>query len=123
MENRIKSLRKDILNLSQDNFAKEIGIQRNTISLFENGKRIPSNRTINDICRVFNVNKSWLKYGTGNIYVDLSNKNEIKNIINEFINDNNSIKKDILTSLLNIHDENTLKLISDIIYKFAECEH
>lgn len=56
------------------------------------------------------------------MYTDLSYENEIKNIINEFVNDNNSIKKDIINSLLNIHDETTLKLISDIIHKFAECE-
>ena len=48
---------------------------------------------------------------------------EIKNIINEFIDDNNAVKKDILNSLLKVHDENTLKLISDMIHKFAECEN
>lgn len=97
MKNRLKTLRKDTLNLSQSSFAKEIGVQRNTISLFENGKRIPSNRTINSICRSFNINENWLKYGTGNIYADLSNEDEIKNFINDFINDNNSIKKRFLT--------------------------
>ena len=47
----------------------------------------------------------------------------IENIINEFIDDNNAVKKDILNSLLKVHDENTLKLISDMIHKFAECEN
>ena len=104
MKNRIKLLRKDILNLSQNSFAKKIGIQRNTISLFEIGKRIPSERTINDICRIFNVNKDWLKYGIGDMYINSNKEDEIKNIINEFIDDNNTIKKDILNSLLKVHD-------------------
>ena len=47
---------------------------------------------------------------------------KLKNIINEFIDDNNAVKKDILNSLLKVHDENTLKLISDMIHKFAEYE-
>ncbi len=121
MKNRIKLLRKD-LELTQKAFGSTFSLSSSQIACYENGTRTITERTLNDICRVFNVNKDWLKYGIGNMYADLSNENEIKNIINKFINDNNAVKKDILSSLLKVHDENTLKLISDMIHKFAEYE-
>ncbi|CAM2078620.1 MAG: Antitoxin PezA [uncultured Clostridium sp.] len=121
MKNRIKLLRKD-LKLTQKEFGKNLTLSCSQIACYENGNRNLTERTMNDICRIFNVNKDWLKYGIGNMYVDLNKEDEIKNIINEFIDDNNSIKKDILNALLKVHDENTLKLISDMIHKFAEYE-
>ena len=45
INDNIRELRENILNLSQESFAKKIGLQRNTISLIENGKRNPSDRT------------------------------------------------------------------------------
>lgn len=121
MKNRIKFLRKD-LKLTQKEFGDAIGVSNSNISNIENGSVNLTDRNIYEICSKFNVNKSWLKYGTGNMYADLSNEDEIKNLINEFINDNNSIKKEILNSLLKLHDENTLKLLLDIIHKFSESE-
>lgn len=121
MKNRIKLLRKD-LKLTQKAFGSTISLSCSQIACYENGTRSLTERALNDICRVFNVNENWLKYGIGNMYSDLSNEDEIKNLINDFISDNNMIKKDIINSLLKIHDENTLKLIFDIIHKFSECE-
>ena len=42
---------------------------KNYISLVENGNRNLSERTANDICRVFNVNREWLIHGTGEIFL------------------------------------------------------
>lgn len=121
MKNRIKLLRKD-LKLTQKEFGDAIKVSNSNISNIENGSVNLTDRNIYEICSKFNVNKDWLKYGIGDMYIDLNKENEIKNIINEFIDDNNAVKKDILNSLLKVHDENTLKLISDMIHKFAEYE-
>ena len=122
MKNRIKLLRKD-LKLTQKEFGDAIGVSNSNISNIENGSVNLTDRNIYEICSKFNVNKDWLKHGIGDVYIDLNKEDEIKNIINEFIDDNNAVKKDILNSLLKVHDENTLKLISDMIHKFAECEN
>ena len=122
MKNRIKLLRKD-LKLTQKEFGDAIKVSNSNISNIENGSVNLTDRNIYEICSKFNVNKDWLKHGIGDVYIDLNKEDEIKNIINEFIDDNNAVKKDILTSLLKVHDENTLKLISDMIHKFAECEN
>ena len=121
MKNIIKLLRKD-LKLTQKEFGDAIKVSNSNISNIENGSVNLTDRNIYEICSKFNINKDWLKYGIGDMYIDLNKENEIKNIINEFIDDNNAVKKDILNSLLKVHDENTLKLISDMIHKFAEYE-
>ena len=122
MKNRIKLLRKD-LKLTQKEFGDAIKVSNSNISNIENGSVNLTDRNIYEICSKFNVNKDWLKHGIGDVYIDLNKEDEIKNIINEFIDDNNAVKKDILNSLLKVHDENTLKSISDMIHKFAECEN
>lgn len=62
MHNRIKQLRKD-LKMTQDNFARQIGLSRNFIAQVEAGTKNPSDRTISDICRIFDINEDWIRYG------------------------------------------------------------
>lgn len=69
MNNRIKTIRKS-LGLTQDEFAKQLGLQRNTICLFESGKRNPSDRTLDDICNIFNVSIDFLLNGKEPIFID-----------------------------------------------------
>lgn len=63
MNERIKKLRKE-LNLTQEEFSSKIGLSRNFIAQIETGSKNPSDRTISDICREFNINEDWLRYGT-----------------------------------------------------------
>ena len=67
MNERIKELRKT-LNLTQQEFADRLSLKRNTIATYEIGKAVPSDRTLNDICREFNVNEDWLRNGTGEMF-------------------------------------------------------
>ena len=63
MIERLKKIR-TALNLTQSEFAEQLRLQRNTISILETGKRNPSERTIDDICNIFNVSKEYLLNGT-----------------------------------------------------------
>ena len=67
MNSRIKKIRK-ALDMSQANFASSINLQRNSLSLIENGARNPSDRTISDICRVHHVSEKWLRTGEGEMF-------------------------------------------------------
>lgn len=64
MNNRIVQLRKG-KGWTQDRFAEEMGISKNYVSLIENGKKMPGDRLVSDICRIFNVNPDWLRTGQG----------------------------------------------------------
>ena len=67
MKDRIKEVRKE-LNFTQQKFAEKVGIQRNTVAMYEMGKTAPSNAIILSICREFSVNKEWLLNGIGNMF-------------------------------------------------------
>lgn len=54
MGERIRFLRKK-QGLSQEQLAKEIGVTKSTISKYELDARFPKHNTIDDFCRVFNV--------------------------------------------------------------------
>lgn len=65
---RIKYLRKEILSLNQEDFAKELNISRSNLGNIETGKVKVTKRISNDICRVFKVRKTWLENGTFPIF-------------------------------------------------------
>lgn len=67
MNERIKKLRKD-LDLTQQEFADRISIKRGAVANYEIGRNIPSDSVINLICREFNVNETWLRTGTGEMF-------------------------------------------------------
>ncbi len=73
---RIIKIRNDF-KLNQANFASKINLSRNAITFIETGRRNPSDRTISDICREFNVNEHWLRTGEGEPYIQLETNKTI----------------------------------------------
>lgn len=67
MNIRIAEVRKAV-NLTQEKFAAQLGLSRNFLWMIEKGDRVPSDRTIADICREFNVNEDWLRTGEGEMF-------------------------------------------------------
>lgn len=64
---RIREVRKTE-NLTQEEFALELGVKRGYISTLETHGNEPSERLVLSICRIFGVRYDWLKNGTGNKY-------------------------------------------------------
>lgn len=65
---RIRKLRR-VLDLTQQEFADQIGSKRNTIATYEMGRTAPSAAIITLICREFGVNEVWLRTGEGEMFV------------------------------------------------------
>lgn len=76
MKERIKALRKQ-LKMTQEDFAKRLGLARNSIANYEIGRREPTNAIINSICREFNVNEEWLLTGKGKMFIDFTEGEEL----------------------------------------------
>ena len=47
----------------------------------------PSDRTIGDICREFEINEEWLRYGEGEMHKKMSREQEIAGFIGEILGD------------------------------------
>lgn len=84
--NKIKELRKEY-KLTQEQFAKKIGVTQDSISLWETNKRIPDTIYIVEICLKFNISSDYLlgiedydgtKINTKNYIHTLNNNGKIK---------------------------------------------
>ena len=105
MKNRFCMIRKES-GLTQELFAKRIGLTKNFVSLIENGRRDPSDRTINDVCREFGVNEEWLRTGKGNMYLELSKDEYIAEFIGRILKDKeDSFKKRYIAMLSKLDED------------------
>lgn len=96
MRNRILEIRKDY-KLNQDQFAERLKLTKNFVSLIETGNRVPSDRTIADICREFNVNEEWLRTGKGEKLVPLPMEESLMNLFADVSNEDATFKKALLS--------------------------
>lgn len=82
MVSRIIMVRKE-KNLTQEQFANNLGMSRSFINQVETGKRNISDRTISDICSTFNVNEVWLRTGVGEMFRQNTRKESITDFIGQ----------------------------------------
>lgn len=73
---RVKELRKQV-NLTQQAFADRLNLKRNTVGSYEVNVVEPSDRTISDICREFNVNETWLRTGEGEMFNQITQSEKL----------------------------------------------
>ena len=117
MNNRISLIRKQ-KGLKQDAFAERLGLTKNFISLVETGRREPSDRTVKDICREFNVNEDWLRYGEGEMFK--SKEEELITFTADLLlEETESFKKRLLSALAKLSDEEW-DLVESLVNKLAE---
>lgn len=95
MNERIKQVRQTV-GLTQSAFATALGLSRNYIAMIEIGQRDPSDRTIADICRVYNVDEVWLRTGTGQPFPQKSRRD----VIDEYIGQLSEGKRSDIEQLL-----------------------
>lgn len=116
MESRIKELRKK-LGLTQEEFAKKIGLARNSIANYEIGRREPTNAIITSICREFGVNEVWLRTGEGgleNMFVQMLDDDEYSLNLGKLTKEENQFVRNAIKYLANSEPEK-LKIIEDFM--------
>ena len=62
----------DAKGINKSDLARIINVDRSYASRLTTGIREPSDRTISDICREFDVNEKWLRTGEGDMYIPKS---------------------------------------------------
>lgn len=67
---RIKYLRKNILNISQAEFAHMIGMKQTSVSTLEKTATTITNQTIKILCLAFNLSEDWLLHGNEPIFTN-----------------------------------------------------
>jgi len=82
---RVKTLRKDMLNLTADKFGAKLGIQKSAVSKIERGENNLSETLLLSICREFGVNEKWLRTGEGEPFIEKSKDQQIQEMVDEIM--------------------------------------
>lgn len=118
MQDRIKELRK-YKGMTQSEFGECIGVRGNTITTYENGTRTPSEAVLLSICRVFNVNETWLRTGEGEMFVERSRDEELAAFFGDLMAGQPDFKRRLI-SVLSRLDESEWELLEKMADKLME---
>lgn len=111
MNNRIKELRTKLLKerdnkkYTQKDFADRLGLSENFVWQIEKGDRIPSDRTIADICRIFGVNRVWLETGVGDPFQPKDKREELKAVFADVLSGRPSEKNAFIEAVAQLPDD------------------
>lgn len=92
------------LGVTQTVFAEKIGLSQNYISSICKGRKMPSDRTILDICRAFGVSEEWLRSGTGDMFGKRSEDEELEQILAEIVASDDQLIKRIIRSCWRLNE-------------------
>ena len=84
INDRIAYLIKD-LGITKTKFAETINLSQPFVSAVCSGSKMPSDRTISDICREFNISLAWLRDGTEPMYVQRSENERMAMLFNDVL--------------------------------------
>ncbi|MDD3157272.1 helix-turn-helix transcriptional regulator [Anaeromusa sp.] len=70
MNERLREVRKYTQNYTQDKFAAFLGTTRAAIASYELGRVVPSDTFIQLLCAKCNINETWLRTGSGDMFVE-----------------------------------------------------
>lgn len=116
---RIKELRK-ALGFTQQEFAEKIGIKRNTVAQYEMGRNQPIDTVIALICREFNVNEDWLRYGEGEMFRQQSRNDELTAFMGDLLKNEAPDFRARLVSVLARLDTEEWRLLEKMALKLVD---
>lgn len=113
MNARIAQLRKKE-GMTQKKFAEKIGVSENYVWMMEKGDRVPSDRTISDVCREFGVNEGWLRTGEGEMYIPKTRNDQLVDFFREILGaDDNDFLRSFCTALASM-DKDQLHQLANL---------
>lgn len=96
----------EALGIKKTAFADKINVSQAFVSQMCAGVKQPSDRTISDICREFNVNRDWLEKGEGDeMFIKLSRSDEISAFIGEILSGDIDFRGRLVAALAQLSPE------------------
>lgn len=72
--------------ITRSRFAEALGVSPAFVSQMCSGAANPSDRTVKDICRIFNVSELWLRTGEGEMFPPRNRLDELSYLAGRFLN-------------------------------------
>lgn len=117
MGNRLTTLIKK-LGLTKSAFAAKLNLSQPFVSDLCNDKSNPSDRTILDICREFDVSEQWLRTGEGEMFVPKTRDQEIAEFMGDLLKGEPDFRRRLISVLARL-DGSQWKLIEEKIREIA----
>lgn len=117
---RIKYLRKNVLDLTQQEFSKCINLSRSNLGNIETGRIDVTDRVLSDICQKFNVSEDWLRTGEGEVLRPMDREKEIADLAATLFKDEESSFRSRLIRALAKLDEDEWKVLEKIALEITE---
>lgn len=103
---RIRYLRKEILHMTQEEFAKSIKISRSNLGNIETGTVSITERVLSDICDVHDVNIDWLINDIGNPIREKTRTEKITDFAADILKDEEeSFRRRLIEALADLEIE------------------
>lgn len=119
MNNRISAII-EAKGIKKTAFAERLNVSQAFVSQLCSGAKQPSDRTIADICREFNVNEIWLRTGKGEMFNPVSRSEVIAQFAGELMKDEDDSFRRRLIEALAVLDEKEWELLEEIANKLAK---
>lgn len=103
--------------------ADQLGVSAAYISQMYSGVRMPSDRTISDICRIFDIQEDWLRYGLEPMRAARSKEEEIASLVGSALNGSSDFRKAVIKMICSRTDEELQvleKALRDVYNSIAE---
>ena len=114
MKDRINKV-VDESGLTKTAFAKTINVSQGLVSQICNGTTKPSDRTISDICRIFDIQEDWLRYGLEPMRAERSKEEEIAELVGAALAGSNDFKKSVIRMICSRTDDELRVLESALL--------
>ena len=105
----------EALGLTNTAFAARLNVSQSFVSRLASGGKIPSDRTIADICREFNVNEDWLRTGEGDMFLKRSRDEELAAFFGDITSGEPDFRRRLVTALsrLSLDEWQMLEKVAD----------
>lgn len=106
------------LGIKKTIFARTLNVSQAFVSQLCSGERVPSDRTIADICREFDVSEEWLRNGTGPMFVEKTRDEELAEFFGHVLA-RDDFKQRLLAALSRL-DESEWAMLEQVARKLLD---
>lgn len=109
----------DTIGIKKTIFAEKLNVSQAFVSQMCSGASQPSDRTIADICRTFDVNEDWLRTGEGEMFVQKSRDEHLAAFFGDILSGQPDFRRRFI-SVLSRLNEDEWKLLENMAEKLVD---
>lgn len=109
----------DTIGIKKTIFAEKLNVSQAFVSQMCSGASQPSDRTIADICRTFDVNEDWLRTGEGEMFVQKSRDEQLAAFFGDVLSGEPDFRRRFIAVLSRLN-EDEWKLLENMAAKLVD---